>query len=61
MKKYLWIGGISFLVGFLLAGFLLFSPGKPASYLSADKSLSIPSNSGPLLTISVLKKSLLLW
>jgi serine protease Do len=49
MKKYLWIGGISFLVGFLLAGFLLFSPGKPASYLSADKSLSIPSNSGPLL------------
>jgi len=48
MKKYLWIGGISFLAGFLIAGFILFSPEKPASYASTDKSLAMPSNSGPL-------------
>lgn len=48
MKKYIWLGGISFLAGFLIAGFLLLSPEKPAGYLPANKSLSIPSNSGPL-------------
>ncbi len=31
MKKYLWIGVISFLAGFLLAGYVLLSPERPAT------------------------------
>lgn len=37
MKKYLWIGAISFLAGFLLAGYFLLSPDKPAPVSSSDK------------------------
>lgn len=37
MKKYLWIGAISFLAGFLLAGYFLLSPEKPVSVSSPEK------------------------
>ena len=43
MKKYLWIGGISFLAGLLLAGWVLLSPDKPAS-------ISNTQIAGPKLT-----------
>jgi len=37
MKKYLWIGTVSFLAGFLLAGYFLLSPEKPAPVSVSDK------------------------
>ena len=37
MKKYLWIGTISFLAGFLLAGYFILSPEKPAPVIKTDK------------------------
>ena len=41
MKKYIWTGVISFLVGFLLAGYVLLSPDKPEPLPSPNKSEAV--------------------
>ncbi len=47
MKKYFWIGGLSFLLGLLVAGYIFLSPEKPAN---PEAPLSaLPSNSGRLI------------
>ncbi|MDH7493693.1 MAG: Do family serine endopeptidase [Candidatus Saccharicenans sp.] len=37
MKKYLWIGAISFLAGILVTGYILLSPDRPAAVPSPEK------------------------
>jgi serine protease Do len=44
MKKYIWIGVISFLAGFLLAGFVLLSPEKPEALPGLEKPGPVLSN-----------------
>lgn len=47
MKKHLWIGVISFVLGLLVAGFIFLSPEKQV--IPETPIIALPSNSGHLI------------